>query len=68
LRPLFDTIIEHVPPPRAKVEGDLQLLVTNIDYNDYVGRLAIGRIFRRDSRRSGRLSSAKSTAACSRFA
>lgn len=44
LQPLFDAIIEHVPPPRADVAAPLQLLVTNIDYNDYVGRLAIGRI------------------------
>ena len=44
LMPLFDTIIETVPPPRADVEAPLQVLVTNIDYNDYVGRLAIGRI------------------------
>jgi len=45
LMPLFETIIEHVPAPRADVESPLQVLVTNIDYNDYVGRLAIGRIF-----------------------
>ena len=45
LLPLFNAIIETVPPPRADVEAPLQLLVTNIDYNDYVGRLAIGRIF-----------------------
>jgi GTP-binding protein len=44
LMPLFRTIVEHVPPPRADVERPLQVLVTNIDYNDYVGRLAIGRI------------------------
>ena len=44
LMPLFDAIIEHVPAPRADREQPLQLLVTNIDYNDYVGRLAIGRI------------------------
>jgi GTP-binding protein len=45
LMPLLDTIIDNVPPPHADVQADLQLLVTNIDYNDYVGRLAIGRIF-----------------------
>lgn len=44
LMPLFDTIIENVPPPAADVAAPLQILVTNIDYNDYVGRLAIGRI------------------------
>src|SRR6185295_16937592 len=45
LRPLFDEIIRTIPPPVAPVEGVLQLLVANLDYNDYVGRLAIGRIF-----------------------
>ncbi|HSB51197.1 MAG TPA: translational GTPase TypA, partial [Dissulfurispiraceae bacterium] len=45
LRPLFDLIIEKVPCPEGNPEGTLQLLVTNIDYNDYVGRLAIGRLF-----------------------
>jgi len=44
LKPLFDAVIETVPPPRADVNAPLQLLVSNIDYNDYVGRLAIGRI------------------------
>jgi GTP-binding protein len=44
LMPLFDAIIDSVPPPRADVSAPLQLLVTNLDYNDYVGRLAIGRI------------------------
>ena len=50
LEPLFDTILDTVPPPRADVEGDLQMLVTNIDYNDYVGRVAIGRIVRGEIR------------------
>jgi GTP-binding protein len=45
LRPLFDLIIGTVPAPVGDPEGVLQVLVTNIDYNDYVGRLAIGRIF-----------------------
>lgn len=45
LRPLFDEILRTIPPPAAKAEGVLQLLVANLDYNDYVGRLAIGRIF-----------------------
>ncbi len=44
LAPLYRAIIEHVPPPRANPDAPLQMLVTNIDYNDYVGRLAIGRI------------------------
>ena len=45
LRPLFDAIVEHVPPPKGDPEGALQLLVANLDSNDYVGRIAIGRIF-----------------------
>lgn len=45
LRPLFDLIVKTIPPPEGDEGGILQLLVTNIDYNDYVGRLAIGRIF-----------------------
>ena len=45
LRPLFDMIINTVPAPGGDREGVLQYLVTNIDYNDYVGRLAIGRVF-----------------------
>jgi GTP-binding protein len=44
LMPLFDAIVGSVPPPRADVAAPLQLLVSNLDYNDYVGRLAIGRI------------------------
>ncbi|HKY05536.1 MAG TPA: GTP-binding protein, partial [Blastocatellia bacterium] len=44
LRPLFDEIVRTIPPPAAPTEGVLQLLVSNIDYNEYVGRLAIGRI------------------------
>ncbi|GAB4420988.1 MAG: translational GTPase TypA [Thermodesulfovibrionales bacterium] len=45
LKPLFDLIIKTIPPPSGSREGLLQLLVTNIDYNDYLGRLAIGRVF-----------------------
>jgi GTP-binding protein len=45
LRPLFDAIVEYVPPPRGDVEAPLQLLVTNLDSSDYLGRIAIGRIF-----------------------
>lgn len=41
---MFDWIIEKIPPPVADVDGPLQILVANIDYDDYVGRLAIGRI------------------------
>ena len=44
LQPLFDAIIEHIPPPPAGEGSTLQLLVDNLDYDDYVGRLAIGRV------------------------
>lgn len=46
LTPLFEAILERVPPPTAEVDKPLQMLVANIDYNDFVGRLAIGRIIR----------------------
>ncbi|HET9832214.1 MAG TPA: translational GTPase TypA [Vicinamibacterales bacterium] len=45
LRPLFDAIVEHVPPPKGDPNAPLQLLVANLDSSDYVGRIAIGRIF-----------------------
>ena len=45
LRPLFDQIVETIPAPHQLRADSLQLLVANLDYSDYVGRLAIGRIF-----------------------
>jgi GTP-binding protein len=45
LRPLFEAIVEHVPPPRGDGEAPLQMLVANLDSSDYLGRIAIGRIF-----------------------
>ena len=45
LRPLFEEIVRTIPPPRELREDSLQLLVANLDYNEYIGRLAIGRIF-----------------------
>jgi len=45
LRPLFDQIVETIPAPRALREDSLQLLVANLDYSEYIGRLAIGRLF-----------------------
>jgi len=45
LRPLFDAIDEHVPPPSGSPEAPLQMLVANLDSSDYLGRIAIGRIF-----------------------
>ena len=46
LTPLFDTILDYIPAPEGDDEGGLQLLVSSIDYNDYVGRIGIGRIER----------------------
>ena len=45
LRPLFDAVIAHMPPPRGSPTAPLQALVANLDSSDYLGRLAIGRIF-----------------------
>ncbi|HKR12085.1 MAG TPA: translational GTPase TypA [Pyrinomonadaceae bacterium] len=45
LQPLFEQIVDSIPPPKELRSDSLQLLVANLDYNDYVGRLAIGRIF-----------------------
>src|SRR4051794_32749439 len=45
LRPLFEAILEHIPPPAGDADDILQLLVANLDYSDYLGRLAIGRVF-----------------------
>jgi len=46
LRPLFETILEYIPAPEKDVESPFQMLVSSIDYNEYVGRIAIGRIER----------------------
>ena len=45
LQPLFEQIVQTIPSPKQQRSDSLQLLVANLDYNDYVGRLAIGRIF-----------------------
>jgi GTP-binding protein len=45
LRPLFDALLAHIPPPPARGDGPLQLLIANLDYSDYLGRLGIGRVF-----------------------
>ena len=46
LKPLFDTILDHIPAPEGDEEGPLQMLVSSIDYNGYVGRIGIGRVER----------------------
>ncbi len=46
LAPLFETILQYIPAPQGDPTGPLQVLVSSIDYNDYVGRIGIGRIER----------------------
>ena len=46
LKPLFDTILEYIPAPEANTEEPFQMLVSAIDYNEYVGRIAVGRVER----------------------
>ena len=46
LRPLFETILEYIPAPEQNVDAPFQMLVSSIDYNEFVGRIAIGRIER----------------------
>lgn len=45
LRPLFEAILEHIPGPEGDPAGTLQMLVANLDYSEYLGRLAIGRVY-----------------------
>src|SRR5438093_6402941 len=45
LRPLFEAILRHIPAPPGNAGGPLQILVANLDYSDYLGRLAIARVF-----------------------
>jgi GTP-binding protein len=44
MTPLFETIINHVPPPFAKPDAPFHMLVSNIDWSDYVGRIAVGKV------------------------
>jgi GTP-binding protein len=70
LQPLFETILSTIPPSSGDPDGPLQILVTNLDYSDYLGRLAIARVFNGTlhngdevniSRRDGSLSKTKIT-------
>ena len=45
LQPLFEAIVNTIPPPKGEAAGSLQILVANLDYSDYLGRLAIARVF-----------------------
>ena len=46
LKCLFETIIKHIEAPKCDIDGTTQMLVSNIEYDDYVGRIAIGRVER----------------------
>lgn len=46
LKPLFNKILDYIPAPEGDEDGDLQLLISSIDYNDFVGRIGIGRVER----------------------
>jgi GTP-binding protein len=56
LRPLFEGILSHIPPPTGDPAAPLRFLVTNLDYSDYVGRLAVGRVFEGTLRSGGTVS------------
>ncbi|HXG10103.1 MAG TPA: translational GTPase TypA [Gemmataceae bacterium] len=55
IRPLYDAILKHVPPPAVDLDAPLQLLVVTLDYNDYVGRIAVGRVVRGKVRKGQRV-------------
>ncbi|MBI3411029.1 MAG: translational GTPase TypA [Planctomycetes bacterium] len=59
LRPLCDAILTHVPPPEVNPDAPLQLLVTTLDWSDYVGRIAIGKIFSGKIRKNQRIAMLK---------
>src|ERR1700741_3064316 len=59
LQPLFEQIVKSIPAPKELRNDSLQLLVANLDYNDYVGRLAIGRIFSGEVRMGDQIAGVK---------
>ena len=46
MRPLFDAILEHIDPPKGDVDGPLQIRFSSLDYDDYIGRIGVGRVER----------------------
>src|ERR1700741_900351 len=59
LKPLFEAILKHIPEPKGDPDSILQILVANLDYSDYLGRLAIGRVFNGTLRHGDEVSIAK---------
>jgi GTP-binding protein len=55
IRPLYDAILKHVPPPEVEPDVPLQMLVVTLDYSDYVGRIAIGKVVSGKIRKSQRI-------------
>lgn len=60
LKPLFETILKYIPAPKGDIEGPLQLIVTTLDYDDYIGRIAIGKVVR------GKIISGENSTICKR--
>ncbi|MGB9678725.1 MAG: translational GTPase TypA [Thermoanaerobacteraceae bacterium] len=60
LKPLFETILKYIPAPKGDIEGPLQLIVTTLDYDDYIGRIAIGKVIR------GKIISGENSTICKR--
>lgn len=44
LAPIFDNIVNHIPPPQTEVNASFKMLISNVEWNDYLGRIAVGRI------------------------
>ena len=61
LQPLFETILSYIPAPEAEADKPFQMLVSSIDYNEFVGRIAIGRIEQGTINRTRRSPSATTT-------
>src|SRR6266568_5606498 len=59
IRPLYEAILKHVPPPEVDPHAPLQMLVVTLDYSDYVGRIAIGRVVAGRIRKGQRVSHIK---------
>src|SRR5205085_5756305 len=55
IRPLYEAILNHVPPPDVDADAPLQMLVVTLDYSDYVGRIAIGRVMAGTIRKGQRI-------------
>ncbi len=55
IRPLYEAILKHVPPPEVVADAPLQMLTVTLDYSDYVGRIAIGRVFAGKIRKNQRI-------------